>query len=227
MSAVLVSYSLIVLFNGTALVVTLLLFNMGYLLVGYYATATESYDIKWTMPQCVLTLRLIGLAFNISDGQRDESQLSAAQKELLVKCKPSLLEVAAFAYFPATFLVGPQFSFRRFLSFINKEFDKHDGYMKAGVKRAAIGFWYLIVYAAGSEFVNENYVISNEFSANHGILMRMLLLGLWIRLIMYKYVACWLFTEGAATCFGKYGKFRLKFPIWKRSTRHILLCTEY
>lgn len=31
-----------------------------YLLAGYYYTATEEYDIKWTMPHCVLTLKLIG-----------------------------------------------------------------------------------------------------------------------------------------------------------------------
>lgn len=31
-----------------------------YLMAGYYFTATEHYDIKWTMPHCVLTLKLIG-----------------------------------------------------------------------------------------------------------------------------------------------------------------------
>uniref|UniRef100_A0A8C4R8J0 Uncharacterized protein n=1 Tax=Eptatretus burgeri TaxID=7764 RepID=A0A8C4R8J0_EPTBU len=35
-------------------------FALGYLLLGYYYMATDSYDINWTMPQCVLTLRLIG-----------------------------------------------------------------------------------------------------------------------------------------------------------------------
>jgi len=34
--------------------------------MGYYYTATDEYDIKWTMPHCVLTLKLIGMmpAFN-------------------------------------------------------------------------------------------------------------------------------------------------------------------
>lgn len=32
-----------------------------YLLMGYYYTATDEYDIKWTMPHCVLTLKLIGM----------------------------------------------------------------------------------------------------------------------------------------------------------------------
>ena len=39
---------------------------------GYYMTGTETYDIKWSMPQCVLTLRLIGLAFDLFDGGKPE-----------------------------------------------------------------------------------------------------------------------------------------------------------
>lgn len=35
-------------------------FFQTYLMAGYYFTATEHYDIKWTMPHCVLTLKLIG-----------------------------------------------------------------------------------------------------------------------------------------------------------------------
>uniref|UniRef100_A0A8B9GZM0 Lysophospholipid acyltransferase 5 n=1 Tax=Astyanax mexicanus TaxID=7994 RepID=A0A8B9GZM0_ASTMX len=42
-----------------------------YLLTGYYYTATDEYDIKWTMPHCVLTLKLIGLAFDYYDGGKE------------------------------------------------------------------------------------------------------------------------------------------------------------
>ena len=54
-------YSLLIVFSYT----------MAHLLIGYWVTATRSYDIMWTMPHCVLTLRLIGLAFNLYDGQED------------------------------------------------------------------------------------------------------------------------------------------------------------
>jgi len=30
---------------------------------------TESYTIKWTTPHCVLTLRLIGLVWDVYDGR--------------------------------------------------------------------------------------------------------------------------------------------------------------
>lgn len=203
LSAVLVSYGLILFLNGNALVLTTFIFHMGYLLIGYYKTATETYDITWTMPHCVLTLRLIGLAFDIADGQRDESQLSATQKKSALKQKPNLLEIAAFTYFPASFLVGPQFSFRRYLSFIDKEFDKYDGYLMAGAKRAAIGCCYLMINVIGAGYLNDKYVTSPEFSENHGVLMRIVLAGLWARIVLYKYISCWILTESVAICFGK------------------------
>ncbi|CAG8571176.1 10748_t:CDS:2 [Racocetra persica] len=47
-----------------------LLFNMTYLIVGYYMTATGDYDVTWTMPQCVLCLRMIGFAMDFMDGEK-------------------------------------------------------------------------------------------------------------------------------------------------------------
>ncbi|XP_078394257.1 lysophospholipid acyltransferase 5 [Cetorhinus maximus] len=51
------------------------LFQMVYLLAGYYYTATDQYDIKWTMPHCVLTLKLIGLSLDYYDGGKDKVRL--------------------------------------------------------------------------------------------------------------------------------------------------------
>lgn len=119
-----------------------------FIFIGYYATSTEDYDIKWTMPHCVLTLKLIGLAFDLCDGKKKEviihlflchwhnsedyclsdmykwsfqEQLSATQKETVLREVPSFLEMAAFTYFPASFLVGPQFSMKRYLKYVKGE----------------------------------------------------------------------------------------------------------
>ena len=40
-----------------------------YLCTAYYITMIESYTIKWTTPHCVLTLRLIGLVWDVYDGR--------------------------------------------------------------------------------------------------------------------------------------------------------------
>lgn len=77
------------------------------------------------MPHCVLVLRLIGLAFDVADGELPEEQLSSENKKTALKTPPSLFEIASYTYFPASFMVGPQFPFRRFDQFINKDFDKY------------------------------------------------------------------------------------------------------
>lgn len=44
---------------------------------GYYMTGTDTYDIKWSMPHCVLTLRLIALTYDVYDGRKDPVRVHA------------------------------------------------------------------------------------------------------------------------------------------------------
>lgn len=44
----------------------------GYLCFGYDAIGSaDQYDIKWTTPHCVLTLRLIAVVVDVYDGQKN------------------------------------------------------------------------------------------------------------------------------------------------------------
>lgn len=97
---------------------------MTHLLVGYWVTATTTYDIMWTMPHCVLTLRLIGLAFNVYDGQEPQEKLSAENQKTALKEVPGILEVFAHSYFPASFLIGPQFPLRKYRDFVELKLEK-------------------------------------------------------------------------------------------------------
>lgn len=92
--------------------------------IGFYKTETDEYNFSWIIPHCVLTMRLIGLSFDVADGTLAEDKLSKDMKRLRVTQSPSLLEIATFVYFPATFLVGPIFSFNRLRSYLNHEFDQ-------------------------------------------------------------------------------------------------------
>ena len=50
-------------FRGSfASTVAMYIFHMTYLGIGYLYTQSVDYDINWTMPGCVLCLRMIGLA---------------------------------------------------------------------------------------------------------------------------------------------------------------------
>ncbi|XP_020281178.1 lysophospholipid acyltransferase 5 [Pseudomyrmex gracilis] len=195
--------------NGLSVIVTFL-FNMSYLLYGYYTTSTQDYDIKWTMPQCVLTLRLIGLGFNVWDGQKRDEKLSDTQKQVALKERPSLLEIAAYAYFPGAFLIGPQFSMRRYLNYVNGQLAERDpvtGAVKlpdcvsAGLMRALVGFVYVAVFQIGTLCISDQYFFEPSFQ-NLNLIQKCLLIGIWGRINLYKYISVWLITEGVCITFG-------------------------
>ncbi|KAL7734349.1 hypothetical protein ACLKA6_010686 [Drosophila palustris] len=177
------------------------IFQMGYLLMGYYYTASNEYDILWTMPHCILTLRMIGFGFDITDGLKKEEELSKDQKETALRQPPNLLELLAFAYFPSSFLIGPQFPYRRYQSFTNGEFRQYDGYMDAGLKRLATGVLYLAICQVGLSYLPDGYFLSPEF-AQQSFIKRIYFLGFWAKFSLYKYISCWLFAEGSLMCMG-------------------------
>lgn len=190
------------LFRSSFLMMALtFIFNMTYLLVGYYYTESNEYDILWTMPHCVLTLRMIGLAFDIYDGNKRMDELSADQKESVLGAPPTLLELYAYAYFPASFLVGPQFPYRRYQRFINGEFREYSGAVSKGLTRLLVGLTYLAIRQAGSRMLPDAYFLSDTF-ANKFFIIRIIELGLWGKFTLYKYISCWLITEGALITLG-------------------------
>lgn len=133
------------------------IFNMTYLLIGYAQTESEDYDITWTMPHCVLTLKLIALSFDIWDGQKMKNgeSLSENSKKTALTNPPTFFELIGFVYFPACFLVGPIFSFRRYIDFVSDKFpiDKEAPMLeRQALKRFIQGMIYLIAFQVGSKY---------------------------------------------------------------------------
>lgn len=129
-------------------------FNMMYLLAGYVVTESEDYDITWTMPHCVLTLKLIALSFDLWDGQKmlQGKELSANNKLTALESPPTFMELLGFVYFPACFLVGPIFSFRRYKDFVSDKFpldEEASVYEGQAIKRLIQGVIYLVAYQVG------------------------------------------------------------------------------
>jgi len=57
-----------------------------------------------------------------------QEELSQEQKKTALSKMPSLLEVGGYTYFPASFLVGPQFPMKRYLDFVAGVFRDQVGY---------------------------------------------------------------------------------------------------
>jgi lysophospholipid acyltransferase 5 len=206
---VLIVYGILIVIGGTLIsIVCVFIFTMVYLLAGYYMTGTETYDFKWSMPQCVLTLRLIGLAFDLFDGKKLEEELSQEQKKTALSKMPSLLEVGGYTYFPASFLVGPQFPMKRYLGFVAGVFSDQTSQSETlpdclvpGLKRGGLGFVYLGLYQIGTLFFPDCYLLGNEFQGLP-FWQRCLTIGIWGRITLYKYISCWLMSEGVCIMAG-------------------------
>nr|CAD7458743.1 unnamed protein product [Timema tahoe] len=228
MASILVTYTVLFTMGGSLISVAItFIFSMTYLLAGYYATGTETYDIKWTMPQCVLTLRLIGLAFDLYDGKKPAELLSNDQKKAALSKIPSLLEVAGHTYFPSSFLVGPQFSMRRYQDFVSGEFREKvcvillisemlPPCLIPGIKRGALGFIYLGIYQVGISYCPDAYLLSPIYDMLPFV-KKCLVLGFWGKMTLYKYISCWLISEGVCICSGMSDLFQNLFRyVYKR-----------
>ncbi|XP_020504768.1 lysophospholipid acyltransferase 5 [Labrus bergylta] len=180
-------------------------FQMVYLLAGYYYTATEEYDIKWTMPHCVLTLKLVGLSFDYYDGGKEPDQLSSEQRNAALPSVPSLLEVCGFSYFYGGFLVGPQFTLRSYQKLVAGELTDCPGKPPNSVipalKRFALGFLCLTIYAIFSPYYTDGYYLTDEYEAQP-FWYRCVFILLWAKVILYKYVSCWVIAEGVCILSG-------------------------
>ncbi|ELT92172.1 hypothetical protein CAPTEDRAFT_182891 [Capitella teleta] len=180
--------------------------NVMYLLVGYYSVDTFNVTVCWTTPQCVLTLRLTALAFNLYDGSKNEDELSAEQKETALKDVPSLLEMTGFSYFFGAFLTGPQFSFKRYMNFVNGAYsDSITGgpprSVMPALQRLMAGVLYTLVYQVSDLIIPDSFLLSQSF-ADMTIITKCLVITLWGKLMLSKYVGCWLITEGVCIMAG-------------------------
>ncbi|XP_064214490.1 lysophospholipid acyltransferase 5 [Tribolium castaneum] len=198
--AISVTYAVLNILGGKSLSVAIVfVFNLVYLLTGYYYAGTDSYDINWTMPQCILVLRLIAVAYDYYDGQQPEESLGAENRKVALKTCPNVLEFFAHALFPASFMVGPQFPMKKYQDFVAGKFERDC--TEAAVRRFALGVFYLVVFQLLGLLVSDDYMYSPEFR-ELGFVKKMLLMGLWGRFTLYKYISCWLLTEGACILFG-------------------------
>ncbi|XP_076318423.1 lysophospholipid acyltransferase 5-like isoform X2 [Tachypleus tridentatus] len=154
---VLILYLNLLFIGGTVLsVIFSISFFMGYLLIGYYYTGTQDYDIKWTIPHCVLTLRLIGKAF------RRPKENCTSQSSI------STGDWRTYLFFWRLFSRPTVF------------YEKIHGFC-----------WWCVCREEGS-----------KASLQEVFWKKMLIMTLWGKIVLYKYVACWLLSEGSCTMTG-------------------------
>jgi len=199
-------------------VVFVFVFNLVYLTVGYYYNSGGDYDLTWTMPQCVLCLRMIGFGIDYYDGGK---QLVGKPKDIKTAPEPvtkpvsgtskpapkaktisftgntSLAELPrldhffGYAYFFSAFLVGPQFSFSLYYKFINAQNLTLDvrGFTPGGAVSAAKNCFLIgIGYLALQHILNDFAPPSYLLSSEYSE-----------RSFLYRLVVMWICGKGIAT----------------------------
>jgi len=206
--AVMGTYLILLFAGGTlASVVISFLFNMGYLLIGYWYTESEGYDICWTMPHCVLCLRLIGLTFDCYDGARasveGEVILSKDQKLTALKTKPGILQMFSHAFFIGTYHAGPLVPFKKYSEFATSKYqeDLPKSPVPFGLKRLGLSVMYMAIHLYGSSWLPSDWPNSLDFYST-GLAMKLMKLCIWCRIVLYKYLTVWLVSEGVCIMSG-------------------------
>ena len=202
------TYLILVGAGGTLLsVIISFIFNFGYLLVGYYFTESEGYDICWTMPHCVLTLRLIGLTFDLYDGERarrlGRQTLSKDQKETALEETPSLLEILSHNFFLGGYIVGPLVAMKKYKQFVSATYQASlpDSPLGYGFQRLGLGLLYLSLHLVGSLWLPWDWPASQQFSSSL-LVTKVVVLPVWCKARLAKYLAVWLMAEGVGVISG-------------------------
>ncbi|XP_063410218.1 lysophospholipid acyltransferase 5-like isoform X1 [Mytilus trossulus] len=174
------------------------IFNSLYLVIAYYKCTDQT--LTWTTPQCVICLRLTAVVFDVYDGQKSKEKLSEDQKESAISEVPSLLAICGQTYYFGTFLAGPQFNIKRYLQFVNGEFDdpQHKGPSRSvgpGLTRMSMGILYIAMYQIGGLLFNEEHMLADDFM-NRYFLTRCAYVLFYGRILFCQYIGCWLIAEG-------------------------------
>lgn len=199
-----VNYIVLKVFGGSLYSsVVLFLFQLVYLSAGYIANSSTDYVINWTMPHCVLCLRLIAVSMDVYDGTLPEESWSKDQKLNALKEVPSILEMTSQVFFLPSYFTGPQHSMKRFRNFIQRNIDDGDmtGSKRFASKRFMLGWVYLAIHLIFSSIAPVDYVQSEKFQTMPFLKMSFYY-TIWVKGILAKYIGAWLLAEGAVILSG-------------------------
>lgn len=210
-------YAILHKFKGSHTSVTLIfLVSTGHLVYGYWSKfgsgeELDLYIFDWTVPHCVLTLKLIAVAFDLMDGTRAKSKKETEKREDkiynqdLIENVPTLLQLLSHSYFPASFLVGPQFSIKHTIAFVEDDLEDEDDILMAvwqhALRKMIFSFYYLTIMLIGSNYFPPEYLFTQDYQ-NLPIYLRLFYFTITVRFQFYRYFFFFLFSEGNCILYG-------------------------
>ncbi|KAI6652572.1 Lysophospholipid acyltransferase 5 [Oopsacas minuta] len=179
----------------------------GHLLYGYYniITSNNVARLDWTIPGCVLCLKLIGLISDLYDTVQANKRGETNPKKIPLKSnRIGVFEVIGYSTCFTTCIVSPVISFQRYVDFSNGTlFDTETipNSMGYGIMRFSIGLLFVSIYSLLLPYVPIDYFASAEFVAKPFV-YKFFLAALRYKVIFKQYSSIWLLSEGACVVTG-------------------------
>lgn len=158
------------------------------------------WTLDWTLVAMVTTQKVMGLAYNVQDGQ--DPHATDEQKGRSVEKLPSLLEFLSFILFPANVVIGPSFEYADYRAFAEGRMLSPPPYLPAIWKlfQGLFFFWAHTVIAAkypcATLLADKNFFATGTWASRY--------VAIWIALVAvrFKYYFGWKIAEGAACMSG-------------------------
>ncbi|EDO30747.1 predicted protein, partial [Nematostella vectensis] len=151
--------------------------SSGYLWLGFYYRIVDEFMIDWSVPHCILCLRLMGLAWDYYDGNNINNNM------------------LGYSYFFGSFLVGPQFPIRKYLSMVEGNLIDKDiserTCVPEGLRRLFLGLFYGVSFAILSPFFGAQHFLTPWFE-EISFFRRMWFITWFGKVLWFKYLALFL-----------------------------------
>lgn len=160
-------------------------------------------------PQMVWTIKLTMFAYNVYDGQRDQTKLSQYQREHSIASLPSFVEFLGYILYSGGFFVGPAFEYADYIQFIRcvPFTDPDTGVITmpstlwVSFTRMLSGFACSLVHIFIYPKVNFFTLLTNEF-VGYPFLVKLFYIYLAGTTERFKYYFAWLLAEGSCVLSG-------------------------
>ena len=121
--------------------------------------------------------------------------------ETAIETMPSLLSFLSHNYFPTTVLVGPLIPYRQFITYIESEVNHLPKCWKLSLTRLLLGMLYFAGYNFASKYFPSDYLLSDHYHSL-SFFAKIAMIAIVARLSLFKYITCWLMSEGASIASG-------------------------
>ncbi|KAF2861878.1 MBOAT-domain-containing protein [Piedraia hortae CBS 480.64] len=196
-------------------------FLMGHMSVSHlqrqFANKPTSVDISGA--QMVMVMKLSAFCWNVADGKRKVSELSAAQKSGMLTKLPRPLDYAGFVAFFPSLMAGPAFDFGEYHKWLTLDMfslppgtdpfkapptRKRRRTPRSGtpaMMKMAQGLLWLLIFIRIGPYFSPAVILSKKYT-DMNILLRVFYLYMMNLLARTKYYGVWSLTEGACILAG-------------------------